>query len=344
MNTFSASLRVKRRIYLIVLVILACLVALFWQQVQISQPLKLTQAEQVEVKRANEPIQPIPQTLDLDRDKVALGKQLFADVRLSQNNRTSCLSCHSFITGGTDRAMHETGGEGFGAMNTLSVFNSEFNFRLNWSGKFEHLTDQIDSLLQNHQVMGSNWAETIAELRSSGEYINFARIYPDGLTPANVKDAIATFERSLYTPNSRFDQFLRGDDRALTAAEKEGYQIFKDYGCVSCHQGMNVGGNMFQRFGVMGDYFAHRGNITKADRGRFNVTKNQADLYTFRVPSLRNVALTPPYFHDGSAQSLEQAIAVMAKYQLGRPLSQQQTKLIVEFLRTLTGEYQGEPL
>ncbi len=345
MDLFSPSLHVKRRIYLIALVVLACLVALVWQQFQTSGPLKLPKVEQVEVKWANEPIQPIPLTIDLDRDKVVLGKQLFEDVRLSKNNQISCLSCHSYSTGGTDRAMHETGGEKFGAMNTLSVFNCGFNFRLNWSGKFEQLAEQIDSLLQNPKVMGSNWQDTIAKLRSSSQYRQaFAGIYPDGLTPANVKNAIATFEQSLYTPNSRFDQFLRGNAQALTAAEKEGYRIFKDYGCVSCHQGINVGGNMFQRFGVMGDYLANRGNITKADLGRFNFTQNQADRYVFRVPSLRNVALTPPYFHDGSAQNLEKAIAIMAKYQLGRPLSKQQTELIIQFLRTLTGEYQGKPL
>ncbi|KJH71894.1 cytochrome-c peroxidase [Aliterella atlantica] len=345
MDLFSPSLHVKRRIYLIVLVVLACLVALVWQQFQTSQPLTRPKVEQVEVKWANEPIQPIPLTIDLDRDQVALGKQLFEDVRLSKNNQISCLSCHSYSTGGTDRAMHETGGEKFGAINTLSVFNSSFNFRLNWSGKFEQLAQQIDSLLQNPKVMGSNWQDIIVKLRSSSQYRQaFARIYPDGLTPFNVKDAIATFEQSLYTPNSRFDQFLRGNAQALTAAEKEGYRIFKDYGCVSCHQGINVGGNMFQRFGVMGDYLANRGHVTKADLGRFNVTHNPADRYVFRVPSLRNVALTPPYFHDGSAQNLEQAIAVMAKYQLGRPLSKQQTDLITQFLGTLTGEYQGKPL
>lgn len=345
MDLFSSSLHVKRRIYLIALVVLACLVALVWQQFQTSEPLKLLKAEQVEVKWANEPIQPIPLTINLEQDKVTLGKQLFEDVRLSKNNQISCLSCHSYSTGGTDRAMHETGGEKFGAMNTLSVFNCGFNFRLNWSGKFEQLAQQVDSLLQNPKVMGSNWQDTIAELRSSNEYRQaFARIYPDGLNRANVNDAIATFEQSLYTPNSRFDQFLRGNAQALTAAEKEGYRIFKDYGCVSCHQGINVGGNMFQRFGVMGDYLANRGNVTKADLGHFNVTQNQADRYVFRVPSLRNVALTAPYFHDGSAQNLEQAIAIMAKYQLGRPLSKQQTDLITQFLRTLTGEYQGKPL
>ncbi|NEP41856.1 MAG: c-type cytochrome, partial [Okeania sp. SIO2H7] len=126
--------------------------------------------------------------------------------------------------------------------------------------------------------------------------------------------------------------------------EKQGYQIFKDYGCISCHQGVNVGGNLFQKFGVIGDYFRDRGNITKADLGRFNVTGNESDRYVFRVPTLRNVEVTSPYFHDGNASTLEEAVGIMAKYQLGRSLSEEQVNLIVRFLNTLTGEYQGNSL
>lgn len=344
MEFFSFNRRVLRRVYLIALILLACLVALLWQRFQIPQESNLTTTELLEVSQVKEPIQPIPLSLALDQNKVALGKQLFQDVRLSKNNRVSCLSCHSFGTGGADHSLHPVGFKEGGETNTLTMFNSGFNFRLNWNGKFENFADQFDSLLQNPEVMGSNWEEVFNKLRST-EYVQaFARIYADGLTRPNIKDAIATYEQSLYTPNSCFDQFLRGNKQALTAAEKEGYRIFKAYGCVSCHQGVNIGGNMFARFSVIGDYFADRGNITKVDLGRFNVTLDEADRYVFRVASLRNVALTPPYFHDGSAKSLEQAIAVMAKYQLGRPLSKEQINLIVQFLRTLTGEYQGKPL
>src|SRR5207237_1247304 len=139
-------------------------------------------------------------------------------------------------------------------------------------------------------------------------------------------------------------KFLRGDRDALTERERKGYERFKAYGCVSCHQGMNVGGNMYQKFGVAADYFADRGNITKADLGRFNVTGLERDRYRFRVPSLRNVGVTPPYFHDGSAATLVDAVNIMAKYQLGRPLSVADRDLIVDFLFTLTGQYQGEAL
>jgi cytochrome c peroxidase len=159
--------------------------------------------------------------------------------------------------------------------------------------------------------MGIEWSALIRKLQQVPEYVRvFNKIYGDGLTKANVQDAIATYEQSLYTPNSRFDRFLRGDKQALTPAEYTGYQLFKAYGCISCHQGMNVGGNMLQRFGVLGDYFSERGNITPADLGRFNVTEDPADRFVFRVPSLRNVVLTAPYFHDGTAKTLEEAIAL----------------------------------
>jgi cytochrome c peroxidase len=152
------------------------------------------------------------------------------------------------------------------------------------------------------------------------------------------------FERSLITPNSRFDRYLLGDESAITAEEKAGYALFKSYGCVACHQGRNVGGNMFQIFGVMDDYFANRGHITDADYGRFNVTGREEDRFHFRVPSLRNVALTAPYFHDGTAESLDQAVMVMARYQLGVTMPAEDVGLIVKFLGTLTGEYKGQPL
>jgi cytochrome c peroxidase len=160
----------------------------------------------------------------------------------------------------------------------------------------------------------------------------------------NVKDAIATFERSLITPNSRFDRFLRGDQTALNAEEQAGYELFKQIGCTSCHQGLNIGGNMYQKLGIMEDYFAVRGHITEVDLGRFNITKLEQDRYFFKVPSLRNVAVTPPYLHDGSAATLEDAVQVMARYQLGKKLKVAEVAKIVAFLRTLTGEYSGKPL
>jgi cytochrome c peroxidase len=335
-----------QQIYLIALVLLAILVALFWQYLMSSNPVSLTTTtQQVEVMQTDEPIQPIPLNIAVDSNKVALGEKLFQDARLSSNNRVSCLSCHSFSQGGADRRSHSIGVKGATDVNTPTVFNARFNFRFNWDGEFDNLFDHLDALMTNPKTMDVRWENTIQSLQQVPEYVrSFNQIYPDGLTQTNIKDAIVAYELSLNTPNARFDRFLSGDKQAITAAEKEGYGLFKSYGCVSCHQGVNVGGNIFQPSGVIGNYFIERGKLTEADLGRYNVTKNESDRYIFRVPSLRNVAITPPYLHDGSVKSLEKAIGIMTKYQLGRPLSKEQIKLIAQFLRTLTGEYRGKPL
>jgi cytochrome c peroxidase len=311
-----------------------------------SNPVRLTATQQVEVIQTDEPIQAIPINIAVDSNKVALGEKLFQDTRLSSDNRVSCVSCHSFSQGGVDRRSHSIGINGAKTeVNTPTIFNVGFNFRFNWDGEFENLFTHLNALMTNPKVMGIQWQEAIQSLQQVPEYArSFNQIYPDGINQTNIKDAIVAYESSLNTPNARFDRFLGGDKQALTAEEQKGYQLFKAYGCVSCHQGVNIGGNMFQPFGVIGNYFADRGNITKADYGRYNVTKNEADRYVFRVPSLRNVALTPPYFHDGSAKTLEGAIAIMTKYQLGRSLSKEEIEPIAQFLRTLTGEYQGKPL
>jgi cytochrome c peroxidase len=327
-------------------IVIACLVALLWQRFLSFEPSSVTTTKLVEMSQSNEPIQPIPINIALESNKVVLGEKLFQDARLSQDERVSCLSCHSFSKGGVDRRVHSLGIDGAVTdVNTPTVFNVRFNFRFNWDGKYENLSAHLDSLMENPRIMGIQWQDAIQVLQKDPEYArSFEQIYPDGLTQTNIKDALVAYELSLVTPNARFDRFLSGDKQALTAAEKEGYRLFKAYGCISCHQGVNVGGNMFQSFGVIGNYFTDRGKITKADYGRYNITKNEVDRYVFRVPSLRNVALTAPYFHDGSAKTLERAIAIMTKYQLGRPLSKKQIALIAQFLRTLTGEYQGKPL
>lgn len=292
-----------------------------------------------------EAITPLPQSIRLDAGKVALGNRLFHDKRLSQDNSLACAGCHDLSKGGVDGRQHSAGIRGQeGTINAPSVFNSGFNFKQFWDGRAATLEDQIDEPVNNPRELGSNWPEVIAKLRQDPQLAAaFAKIYPDGIQAANVKDAIATFERSLITPNSRFDRFLKGDRNVMTADEIRGYQLFKSYGCVSCHQGVNIGGNMFARLGVMRDYFKDRGHVTQADHGRFNVTGVPEHTHVFKVPSLRNVALTAPYFHDGSQQTLEQAVATMGKYQLNVTIPPRDIALIVHFLRTLTGEYDGKP-
>jgi cytochrome c peroxidase len=294
----------------------------------------------------NEPIQPIVAPTDLDPGKVALGRSLFYDPQLSHNDRVSCSSCHDLKTGGTDRKPRSIGIDGAeGVINAPTVFNSGLNFAQFWDGRAPTLEKQIDGPLQSPVEMGSTWPEVIGKLKSSPEYVRaFSQIYRDDIQSDHVKDAIAAFERSLSTVNCRLDRYLRHDTGALTAGEKEGYRLFKSFGCASCHQGTNVGGNMYQKLGVMAPYFTDRGHITKADLGRFNVTGDPKDMYMFKVPSLRNVELTPPYFHDGSEPTLADAVRMMAKYQLGRDLTGREVDSIVEFLKTLTGEWNGQPL
>jgi cytochrome c peroxidase len=293
-----------------------------------------------------EPVAPLPLQIDLDQNKVDLGRRLFLDPRLSHDNTIFCGSCHHLELGGTDRRSRSVGIDGAtGDVNAPTVFNSGLNFRQFWDGRAASLEDQIDGPVNNAKEMRSNWPEVISKLQQDRDYVRtFRNLYPDGIQSTNIKDAIATFERSLITPNSPFDQFLRGDSHALTEQQLAGYRLFKAYGCIACHQGINIGGNMFQKLGVARDYFADRGHVTKADLGRFNVTGLERDRYHFKVPSLRNVAVTAPYFHDGSAATLEQAVNIMAKYQLGRTLPLHDRDLIVRFLHTLTGEYRGEPL
>jgi cytochrome c peroxidase len=294
----------------------------------------------------HEAIKPIPRTHALDPQKTALGKKLFNDTRFSKDDTVACVSCHNLSTGGTDRLERSVGiGGARGAVNAPTVFNSGFNFVQFWDGRARTLEKQMDGPIHNPKELGSSWSEILSKLKRDPALVSaFKKTYKDAITIENVQDAIAIFERSLTTPDSRFDQYLRGDSQSITSEEKAGYKLFKTYGCIACHQGINVGGNMYAKIGVVGDYLADRGNPTKADNGRFNITGRERDRHLFKVPSLRNVALTPPYFYDGSAKTLSAAVRVMIKYQLGRTAKENDIERIVAFLKTLTGKYQGTAL
>ena len=288
---------------------------------------------------SDEPIKPLPAKMNLDARKVSLGRAMFHDKRLSKDNSLSCASCHEIAKGGMDGRQSAIGIKGqVGPINTPTVLNSGLNFRQFWNGRAATLEEQAAGPVHNPGEMGSNWAEVLAKLNQDAALVGqFRALYADGLQPKNIQDAIATFERSLITP-SRFDRYLNGESNAINGDEKQGYQLFKNYGCVACHQGQGVGGNMYQTFGVLGNYFKDKGKVTEADLGRFAVTKNELDRHVFKLPSLRNVELTAPYFHDGSAKTLEEAIDVMFRYQLGRTAPAADKALIVKFLKTLTGE------
>ena len=292
---------------------------------------------------ADEPIQPAPQKVPADPRRVALGRKLFFETRLSHDNSLSCASCHDLSKGGADNKPLSVGiHQGITAVNSPTVYNSALNYKQFWNVRAASLEAQVDGPVQGEKEMGSTWPEVLDKLNRDADYpAAFRAVYPDGIQRENVKNAIAAFERTLITPNCRLDRYLRGETAALSADEKQGYALFKSYGCSSCHQGVNIGGNMVAKFGVMADYFATRGSLTEADNGRYNITRREADRYCFKVPTLRNITRTGPYFHDGSAPTLEGAVSIMARYQLGRTIAPKETEQIVKFLGALEGETEG---
>lgn len=279
-----------------------------------------------------EPITPIPPPPAVDSRKRALGERLYNDVRLSAKGDFACASCHDLRTNGAGgrtagkRPGGDSPGNGNPPLNTLSVFNASLSFRLGWEGSFRTLAAQAEASIENPGSMDTDLATVASKLAADPDMTGqFFAAYGRGPDRDNVLDALTTFERTLLTPGSRFDRWLDGDAAALTADELEGYRLFKSFGCASCHQGVNAGANLFQRQGVFRQLIATGPKVV-------------------RVPSLRNVATTAPYFHDGSAATLETAVSRMAAAQLDRTLTDQQVGLLVAFLKTLTGNYRGSPV
>lgn len=295
----------------------------------------------------SEPIQALTMPTDLNQKKVALGDLLFHDKRLSKDDSISCSTCHGLDQGGAEHTPVSTGINGQkGPINSPTVYNSSYSLAQFWDGRAKDLKEQAFGPVHNPIEMGSNWEEVLGKLKSDENYQkSFAELYQDGLTGENIQDAIAEFERSLVTINSPFDKYLAGDKTAISEQAKKGYELFKSVGCTACHNAPSVGGNSFQKMGLVKDYFAARGGeITEADLGHFNVTKNEADKHTFKVPSLRVAVLTAPYFHDAHAKTIEEAITIMGRHQLGVELSSDQVTQIKAFLESLVGEYKGKSL
>lgn len=295
---------------------------------------------------SDEPLAPLPLTVEVDPSVVELGKKLFHDPRLSADNSIACASCHSLATAGIDGKRVSIGIHGqSGRLNTPTVFNSGFNTSQFWDGRANTLEEQANGPITNPKEMGATWPEIVAKLEKDRDYPQaFDALFSDGITSANIAKALAEFQRSLITPNARFDKFLRGDITAITHEEKAGYRVFKAYGCAACHQGAAVGGNMFERMGSVRHYFTDHKPTGPEDEGRFNVTHDEHHRHYFKVPSLRNVEKTAPYFHNGAARTLKEAVHDMAYYNLGVIIPDDDADLIVKFLKTLTGEYQGTSL
>ncbi len=316
-----------------------------WQSLVPEARREIPEARPESVDWAHQALRPLSVPNEAPSEKAVLGQRLFFDRRLSRNDTLSCASCHNFGLGGADRQPVSEGIDGrMGSINAPTVFNTSLHLAWFWDGRATSLQEQAAGPVHNPAEMDSNWEATVAKLKEDASYREtFGRLYHDGISGANIADAIAQFERTLLTPNSPFDRFLLCDKEALSPLERSGYWRFLELGCASCHQGVGIGGNMFQRFGVMADYFSGR-PFRQADQGRFNVTGREEDRHVFKVPSLRNVALTAPYFHDASARTLEDAVTIMARFQLGRDISPEDLRAISAFLRSLTGEWEGKRL
>ncbi|MET0061478.1 MAG: cytochrome-c peroxidase [Candidatus Thiodiazotropha endolucinida] len=284
----------------------------------------------------DEPIQPIKPVQNINLGQVELGKKLYFDPRLSKSGFISCNSCHNLSMGGTDNLKTSIGHNWQqGPINAPTVLNSSLNVAQFWDGRAADLKAQAGGPIANPGEMAFTHTLAIDVLTSIPEYVmEFKQVFgSDKITIDEVTQAIAEFEKTLVTPNSRFDQWLLGDKQALSQDEMAGYTLFKESGCVSCHNGEAVGGNSFQKMGVVEPYKAK-----SPAEGLSAVTGKDADRFKFKVPTLRNVEMTYPYFHDGEAETLTEAVDVMGRLQLGKKFSDDENAQIVAFLKTLTGD------
>ncbi len=288
------------------------------------------------VLAANEPIQPIKAAAPEKPEVAELGKMLFFDPRLSKSGFISCNSCHNLSMGGTDNIKTSIGHKWQqGPINAPTVLNSGMNLAQFWDGRAKDLKEQAGGPIANPGEMASTHALAVKVIASMPEYTaKFKQAF--GTNTVNIDritTAIAAFEETLVTPDSRFDRWLEGDKNALNKEELEGYELFKSSGCTQCHNGPAVGGNSYQKMGVIHPYITKNPAV-----GRMDVTGKEQDKYVFKVPTLRNVELSYPYFHDGEAATLEKAVEIMGKIQLDHDFNQKEIASIVAFLKTLTGK------
>jgi len=283
----------------------------------------------------NEPIVPIPQTISYNKQKALLGKELFFDPILSKDNTISCVVCHNLSHGGADPRKVSIGAyQRHGNIQSPTVYNATFNFKQFWNGRANNLKEQAQGPLENPNEHAMTKQLVEQRLNNSEKYkkLFYNTYHTKHIQFDEVTDAIAEFEKTLITPNAKFDKYLRGEI-TLNKQEKQGYVLFKQYGCITCHNGINIGGNSFQK---MGTFFPYETNATYPDRGEFLHNKNYHNV--FKVPTLRNIVLTAPYFHDARAKTLIDAVKKMAYYNLGIEMPDEDAKKIVAFLKTLTGK------
>jgi cytochrome c peroxidase len=286
----------------------------------------------------DEPIAPLPADAAIDRPLADLGRSLFSSTILSEDGRVSCSSCHTPEHAMADgRSLSLAPPRAATPTNAPTLYNVRYFATLGWTGKFRDLGEHLDALIASPLLMSSSWPSVVSRLERDPRWVErFATCCSDGVSIDNARAALVEYERSLITPRAAFDRWLAGDAAALSNQAADGYVAFKEYGCISCHQGVAIGANLFQRLGVMRDHFAGR-SARGADLGRFGVTGREEDRHVFRVPSLRNVALTGPYLHDGSVTSLRAVVELMADVQLGIALSASDLDALTAFLAALTG-------
>lgn len=299
---------------------------------------------------AGEPVEVIPDYVETNPAKVALGKKMFNDTRISLDNTISCATCHVLEDGGADHA-DERVSEGInglqGTVNSPTVFNAVFNIDQFWNGRAHTLAEQAAAPPINPVEMGDQtWEQIIERLCQDASLVaEFKAIYPEeGLTEATVTDAIEEFEKTLITPNDKLDRYLKGDKNAMSAEELAGYQAFKANDCATCHYGKTLGGQSFELMSKYGDYFADRKQsrpdiaYNDDDNGLYTFTGKAEDMHKFKVPNLRNISKTAPYYHDGTIESLEEAVRLMFHYELGKTATDEQVASITTFLKALDGE------
>lgn len=285
---------------------------------------------------AAEPVKPVSPPKQINLAQAELGKKLYFDPRLSKSGFISCNSCHNLSMGGTDNLKTSIGHNWQqGPINAPTVLNSSLNVAQFWDGRAADLKEQAGGPIENPAEMAFSHTLTVDVLSSiPGYVVEFQQVFgSDSISIDEVTQAIAEFEKTLVTPNARFDLWLLGDEDAITPREREGYELFKASGCVACHNGEALGGTSFQRMGIIEPY-----QTDNPAEGRSAVTGKDADRFSFKVPTLRNVELTYPYFHDGEAETLAEAVDIMGRLQLGRKFTPEENDKIVAFLLALTGE------
>lgn len=286
---------------------------------------------------AEELITPIPQSIPYNKEKAKLGKKLFFDTILSHDRTVSCETCHHLknkITGADSMSLSKGIYGKLGDFNSPTVLNAVFNYVQFWNGRVDTLKEQTQGPLHNPKEMGMTKKLLILRLNGDEDYKKaFDKLYTDGVNVQNVADAIAEFEKTLITPNSRFDKYLQGDEKALSAQEKKGYKTFKSLGCIACHNGVNIGGNLIQHFGIFSSE-----DIPELKSRHYYISNEDRETYYYKVPSLRNISKTAPYFHDGKVYDLKEAIDTMIHFQLGREVSKEKKESIYKFLLTLDGQ------